>query len=170
MSKRHQIAADIPMELADADELLHKYGRSVMDRHKKQRCASAEGHYSIPPNDDDREPREVLLGTSDVSLVQRALIAVPEILRQVLQILYVPKRLPAEAQLRRLQVPPKLAAERHLEGLRQFAARHRIESLMAEQRAGGLRRIRRRSLIEQILATSLESTPAPSATTPGEAV
>ena len=156
MSQRHQIAADIPNELAEADELLRKYGRSVMDRYKKQHCASAECHYSIPPNDDDREPREVLLSVGDVTLVQRALIEVPEIFRQVLQILYVPKRLPAEAQLRRLQIPPKLSAERHLEGLRLFAGRHHVETVKMERASGGLRRVQRRSLVEQILATQLE--------------
>lgn len=149
MSRRHQIAADIPVELADADELLRKYGRSVMDRYKKMHCASAEGRYSIPPNDDDREPREVLLSTLDVSLVQRALAAVPEIFRTVLQILYVPKRLPAEAQLRRLQIPPKLSAERHLEGLRIFVGRHRAEEIKVSRAEGGLRRMQHRSLVEK---------------------
>lgn len=151
MSQRHQIAADVPRELADADELLHRYGRSVMDRYKKQHCASAEGRYSIPPNDDDRQPREVLLAATDLALVQKALNDVPDLLRVVLHILYVPKRLPAEAQLRRLQIPPQLCADRHLEGLRFFAGRHRIETIKADQREGGLRRIQRRTMIEKAL-------------------
>jgi hypothetical protein len=153
MSQRHQIAADIPNELADADEILHRYGRSVMDRYKKQHCASAEGRYNTPPNDDDRKPREVLLAVSDVSVVQRALIEVPEMFRTVLQILYVPKRVPAEAQFRRLQIPPKLAAERHLEGLRLFASRHHIEMVKDERAAGGLRRLQRRSMVESMFST-----------------
>ena len=158
MSRRQQIAADIPMELAEADELLRKYGRSVMDRHKKEHCGSAEGRYKIPPNDDDREPREDLLAGADLTIVQRALIAVPEVFRQVLQILYVPKRLPAEAQLRRLQIPPKLSSERHLEGLRLFARHHHVESIKADRALGGLRRIKRRTLIESALANeSLKS-------------
>lgn len=155
MSKRHQISADIPNELAEADELLQKYGRSVMDRYKKQRCGSAEGDYNIPPNNDDRDPREVLLGVADLTAVQRALIAVPELFRQVLQILYVPKRLPAEAQLRRLQIPPQLSAERHLEGLRLFAHRHHVETVLVERAAGGLRRIQRRTLVEVALQNSI---------------
>lgn len=154
MSRRQQIAADVPLELMEADELLHKYGRSVMDRHKKQHCASAEGRYSIPPNDDDREPREMLLGAGDLSLVQRALISVPELFRQVLQILYVPKRLPAEAQLRRLQIPPQLAADRHLEGLKLFAHRHHIESEKFSRASGGLRRALRRSAVEMMFDNS----------------
>lgn len=156
MSRRHQIAADIPIELAEADELLRKYGRSVMDRYKKMHCASAEGRYSIPPNDDDREPREVLLPASDVSLVQRALAALPEVFRTVLQILYVPKRLPAEAQLRRLQIPPKLSAERHLEGLRLFVGRHRYEEVAAQRAAGGLRRMQRRAQVEKALQRTMD--------------
>jgi hypothetical protein len=156
MSKRHQIAADVPAELADADELLNKYGRSVMDRYKKQHCASAEGRYSIPPNDDDRAPREVLLGETDVVMVQRALITVPELFRTVLQILYVPHRYPAEARLRRLHIPPKLAAERHLEGLKLFARQHHIETVKAERAAGGLRRIQRRSVVESMFQTLTE--------------
>ena len=153
MSKRHQIAADIPNELAEADELLRKYGRSIMDRYKKHRCGSAEGDYNIPPNNDDRDPREVLLGVADLSAVQRALIAVPELFRQVLQILYVPKRLPAEAQLRRLQIPPQLSADRHLEGLKLFAHRHHVETVLVERAAGGLRRIHRRTQLEEAMAS-----------------
>jgi hypothetical protein len=156
MSRRQQIAADIPAELADADELLRKYGRSVMDRHKKEHCGSAEGRYKIPPNDDDREPREVLLGTVDLTIVQRALIGVPELFRQVLQILYVPKRLPAEAQLRRLQIPPKLSSERHLEGLRLFCRQHHVETVKSDRAAGGLRRMQRRTTIEKALLKSLD--------------
>jgi hypothetical protein len=159
MSRRHQIAADIPIELAEADELLRKYGRSVMDRYKKMHCASAEGRYSIPPNDDDREPREVLLPASDVSLVQRALASMPEIFRTVLQILYVPKRLPAEAQLRRLQIPPKLSAERHLEGLRLFVGRHRVEVIKVERAVGGLRRIRNHAEVRERLVLWLDKVP-----------
>lgn len=155
MSKRHQIAADVPHELAEADELLRKYGRTVMDRHRKEKCGSAEGDYKIPPNQDDRDPKEVLLGVSDLTLVQRALIAVPDLFRQVLQILYVPKRLPAEAQLRRLQISPQLSAERHLEGLRLFASRHHVEAVLVERAAGGLRRIQRRTLVEVALQKSM---------------
>lgn len=168
MSQRHQIAADIPIELADADEMLRKYGRSVMDRHKKLRCGSAEGHYSIPPNDDDRDPREVLLSVVDVSVVQRALIGVPELFRQVLQILYVPKRLSAEAQLRRLQIPPRLSAERHLEGLRLFSGRHHVETVKAERASGGLRRIHRKTLVERALSVAIESAPPTTAQPQGE--
>jgi hypothetical protein len=33
---------------------------------------------------------------------------------------YVPQRLPIEAQLRIAQIPPRLCQERHLRGLRMF--------------------------------------------------
>lgn len=155
-SQRHQIAADIPRELEDADELLRKYGRSVMDRYRKQHCASAEGRYNIPPNDDDRNPREVLLPAPDLAIVQRALCAVPDLQRVVLQILYVPKRLPAEAQLRRLQIPPLVSAARHLEGLSIFASRHHVECVKVERATGGLRRIHRRTLVEEALQKSMD--------------
>jgi hypothetical protein len=129
MSPKHQIAAEIPNDLRDADELLHRYGRWAMDRYKKQHCASAEGRYAIPPNDDDRQPREVFPRPDDITTINRALLAVPERERLILHILYVPKRLPAEAQLRLLRIPAKLSAERHLEGLRMFANRHRVETI-----------------------------------------
>lgn len=148
MSQRQQITAEIPHDLKDADELLIRYGRSVMDRHRKQHCASAEGRYSIPPNDDDREPREVLLPAPDAALVQRALFKVPERERQVLQILYVPQRLPVEAQLRIKRIPAKLAADRHLDGLRMFRNLHGAEVAKVEASTPkGSRRARLESLL-----------------------
>lgn len=148
MSRRQQIHAEVPPELQAADDLLQRYGRSVMDRFRKQHCASAEGRYAIPPNDDDREPREVLLSAIDVTLVQRALMGVAERERTMLNILYVPQRLPAEAQLRMKRIPTSLAASRHLDGLKQFSERHRIEMEKSDRAAGGLRRILRRSVVE----------------------
>jgi hypothetical protein len=154
--KKRPIAAEIPVELQDADELLTRYGRSVMDRWHKQHCASAEGQYVAPPNEDDRLPRETLLEGVDLALVQRALIAVPDRERQILQILYIPKRLPAQAQLRMLRIPPELACSRHLDGLRCFAARHRAEIVMVERARSGLRRAVRHSRIVEALAMGIE--------------
>ena len=51
---------------------------------------------------------------------QRTLAKVPELERKVLTILYVPQRLPIEAQLRLAHIPPRLCQERHLRGLRMF--------------------------------------------------
>ena len=129
MIRDANIAADIPAELRGADDLLTRYGRWAMHRHKKQRCASAEGMYRIPPNDDDRQPREVLLANFDAMTVQRALARVPDRERIVLAVLYVPQRLPPQAQLRILRIPPKLARERHLHGLRMFSNLHRVMSV-----------------------------------------
>ena len=120
------IAADIPLDLRTADELLTRFGRWAMHRHRKQRCASAEGMYRTPPNDDDRQPRELVMPAIDAMAVQRALAGVPDRERVVLEILYVPRRFPVQAQMRRLRIPPRLAQERHLLGLRMFWNRWRV--------------------------------------------
>ena len=117
---RVAIAADIPPSLKRADEVLSLYGRWAMSRAKSQCCGSAEGRYRAPANDDDRQPRELIMPVVDALAAQRALARVPEQERKVLAILYVPNRLPAEAQLRIAMVPPRLSQERHLAGLRMF--------------------------------------------------
>lgn len=114
------ISALIPAGLREADELLTRYGRWAMRRHSKRRCASAEGMYRIPPNDDDRQPREVLLPLLDALAVQRALYRVPDLQRVVLAILYVPQRRPPQALLRIMRIPPRLSCDRHITGLRCF--------------------------------------------------
>jgi hypothetical protein len=114
------IAADIPFSLREADELLAKYGRWAKDRRRLHRCGSAEGRYVAPPNDDDRQPSEVIMSMPDAMACQRALARVPQQERIVLAVLYIPKRIPAEIQLRRLGIPPRLSRERHLLGLRMW--------------------------------------------------
>lgn len=126
MKRDANIAADLPLELWQADELLSRYGRWAMHRHKKQRCVSAEGMFRAPPNDDDRQPREVMLRDFDALAVQRALARVPDRERIVLAVLYVPQRLPPQAQFRILRIPPKLARDRHLVGLRMFNNLYRV--------------------------------------------
>lgn len=125
------IACEIAPSLQEADSLLRLYGRWAMHRHKKQHCGSAEGRYSIPPNDADREPREALMLTVDAMHCQRALAQVPANERIVLAILYVPQRLPVEVQLRRLHIPPRLSQERHRAGLVMFKVRHRVLAAVA---------------------------------------
>ena len=122
----HNLSAEIPLELLDADERLRLYGRWAMHRHKKQRCGSAEGDYHVPPNDDDREPREMILGPDAAMVCQRALARVPGRERIVLAILYIPHRLPAAAQMRILGIPPRTSQERHLLGLKLWANWWRI--------------------------------------------
>lgn len=155
-NRKSPIAAEIPIELQDADQLLNHYGRWAMDRYKKQHCASAEGRYQPPPNAFDREPREIILAAPDALICQRALVAVPELERVVLQILYIPKRLPAQAQLRRLNIPPELSVARHLNGLRIFASRHRAECAKVERANGGLRRFIAHSRIAEAIGKSLD--------------
>ena len=120
------IAADIPVSLREADELLAKYGRWAKDRQRLQRCGSAEGRYLAPPNDDDRQPAEMVMSLSDAMACQRALAGVPQQERIVLAVLYIPRRMPAEIQMRRLRIPPRLSRERHLAGLRMWWNRLRI--------------------------------------------
>lgn len=112
--------AELPLGLVEADERLMRYGRWAMERLRRQRCGSAEGKYRSFQDDEDRAPREVLLHIDEALACQRALAKVPELERRVLQILYVPTRLPIEAQLRLAHIPPRLCQERHLRGLRMF--------------------------------------------------
>ena len=134
MIRDANIAADIPAELRGADDLLTRYGRWAMHRHKKQRCASAEWMYRIPPNEDDRLPREVMLKDFDALAVQRALARVPDRERIVLAVLYVPQRLPAHVILQRMRIPARLSRERHLHGLRMFNNLHRVLASAAPER------------------------------------
>ena len=117
---RQNLSAEIPQSLQAADERLTRYGRWAMERLRRHRCGSAEGKYRSFQDDEDRVPREVLLHIDEALACQRALARVPELERKVLTILYVPQRLPIEAQLRLAHIPPRLCQERHLRGLRMF--------------------------------------------------
>lgn len=124
--RKHDLIKPIPDDLKEADELLEAYGRWAQDRYKKQHCASAEGRYRPPPNDDDRQPLPYMPPDFKAMQVQRALQAVPDLQRVILHIMYVPKRLPPEAQLRMLRIPAKLCQDRHAVGLRMFWNRYRL--------------------------------------------
>lgn len=128
MGRMENIAAEVPLDLRPADEVLTYYGRWAMTRFKRQRCASAEGMYRPAKNDDDRTPAEVLMPGHVALDAQRALARVPERERVVLAALYVPQRLPAQAQLRILGIPPRLSRERHIAGLRMFANIYRQQA------------------------------------------
>jgi len=118
------ISADIPEDLAAADEALTRYGQWASDRHRRrQRCGSAEREYRPGGwrNDEARRaPAPIRMTPAEAMVCQRALARVQDIDRVVLAILYVPRRLPPEAQLRLLRIPPRLSQERHLRGLRAF--------------------------------------------------
>ena len=138
MQRLQGLTADIPADLAHADELLTAYGRWARDRMKLHRCGSAEGRYIPPPDetvDEDarREPRETLMPTPDALQVHRALIRVAEVEREILQILYVPQRMRIEQQLRLRRIPGRLCQERHLRGLRMFANLMKAHNVPVEE-------------------------------------
>lgn len=127
MKKLEAFAAEVPPSLAHADEVLVAYGRWAMDRNSRRQCGSAEGRFKAPPNDDDRQPAEVLMPTPDAMRAHRALQRVADKERIVLHILYVPHRMKPEMQLRLLNIPPRLCRDRHLAGLRMFDNLFRIQ-------------------------------------------
>lgn len=126
MSRLQDIAAEIPPSLRVADDLMHKYGRWCKDRHRLHRCGSAERAYRSPQDDQDREPKAVLMHTDLVTACQKAFQDVAYLERRVLDVLYIPKRIPVEVRLRQLRIPPRLSRERHLNGLRMFDNRFKV--------------------------------------------
>lgn len=132
MSKpREQVYADLPPELYDADDVLQLYGQWAMDRGERRRCGSIEGNYragGVGVREARREPVIRKLTTEDALRCQSALQSVPDAPRVVLTILYVPQRLPVEAQLRLLRIPPQLSRIRHLEGVKVFWTWYRMLS------------------------------------------
>jgi DNA-directed RNA polymerase specialized sigma24 family protein len=124
-------AAELPQNLRDADETLRLFGRWAMDRMIRRSCGSAERYWRPPPGDDDRQPREILMKMEDALRVQRALSRVPERERIILEILYVPRRWPIEAQLRVLRIPARLCRQRHADGMRMFDNIHRMLTMRA---------------------------------------
>lgn len=117
---KQNLTCDVPEALQDADALLTRYGHWARDRARRQRCGSAEGQYRSFQDDEDRTPQPTLQHIDEALRCQRALARVPVCERTVLAILYVPQRLPIEAQLRLNRIPPRLCRERHLQGLRMF--------------------------------------------------
>ncbi len=154
MGRMENIAAEVPLDLRPADELLTRYGRWAMDRLRRHRCASAEGMYRAPKGDDDRQPRETLMPGFTAMDAQRALAGVPERERVVLVLLYVPQRVPPEVQLRRLGLPPRIAQERHIAGLRMFANRYRMEAMRREALDSRLRMVTLRAPDQRISASA----------------
>lgn len=129
------LAAAIPPNLAEADEVLTRYGRWAMDRRSAARCGSAERDYVGPRRAEvERDPRELLMPPWEAMAAHRALIRVPDVERVVLHVLYVPRRLPPATQLRLLGVPPRLSQLRHLAGLRMFNNLYRLSLLQSDRR------------------------------------
>lgn len=139
MSRLIPFAAEIPADLADSDEALTRYGRWASDRgSRNRRCGSAEGRYRSTgweAVERRRAPPPLAMPPDQAMLVQRALARVPDLQRVVLAIIYIPHRLPPEAQLRLLRIPPALSVERHLRGLRMFDNLRRVAMLGAAYRS-----------------------------------
>lgn len=119
-------ASEIPAELTQADEALTRYGKWAQDRYRIKTCGSAEGKYRSPKDDLERAPRQSY-PEDEIWAAQKALQSVSPDERTVLAILYIQTRIPQLAQLRIHKIPHRVAAERHLRGLRQFDLLFRAE-------------------------------------------
>lgn len=116
---KQQLYADLPAELSEADELLKRYGRWARGGYSPARCGSAEGNYRAPQDDEDRQPREVIMPTAEVDRVKRALSGLPMMTLLVIQWLYIN---PSEMgyKMRKNGIQPRHMRERHLEGVHLF--------------------------------------------------
>ena len=111
----------VPAELRPAAELLERYGRWAQDRHKKQRCGSAERRYQPPPNEArEDELLAPLIPDWSARQVQLALQDVPMQFRRVLFALYVPQKENQNAARRRMGVTSRDWCNGHIHGLRSF--------------------------------------------------
>lgn len=134
-------AADIPPELAKADDLLTQYGRwatsygarkgaPTLDRmfiREADRKESLEAYQRRRAH----VPGEALMPTPDAMNVQRALAKVPDQERIVLCMLYIPRRQPVHMQVAALRLTPSLCRIRHLSGLRMFGHLHDVVALVS---------------------------------------
>lgn len=113
------LTSPIPEHLKYAEERLERYGRWAADRPQIKTCGSAEGRYKIPQDDLDRQPK-TSSPIDEMMQCQRALAAVRKEERQVLAILYIPRKVPIEAQIRMFKLDKRMFPERHISGLKQF--------------------------------------------------
>jgi len=118
---------DIPAELQSADEFLTRYGRWATAKQRHRRCVSAEGRYRAEPA--QATSAAVSRGTLsapfplvDALDVQRSLAAVPERLRSILVIVYIPRRLPLTVLLRQQRIGADECRKRLLAGLAEFSS------------------------------------------------
>lgn len=134
-------AADIPPDLARADDLLARYGRWATSYGARKGAPTldrmfireADRKESLEAWKRRREhvPADPLMATPDAMAVQRALASVTDRERIVLTILYIPRREPVHVQMAALRIPPQLAQIRHLSGLRMFKHLHDVVALPA---------------------------------------
>jgi hypothetical protein len=126
---KENISAEIPPHLSEDDDALTRYGRWASDRHTRRRCGSAERDYrpaGWEAVDRRRSPPPLGLSYEDLMSCQRALARVPDLERIILSVLYIPRRIPAEAQLRIMRIPARLSQARHIAGLRIFSTMRRV--------------------------------------------
>jgi len=114
------LAADIPPELHAIDTLLERYGAWAVNKRRAHHCGSAEGRYRSDTGTPASDRAVRGLTRAEVLDAQRALAAVPDRLRTVLVLLYIPRRVPLPALLRQRGITPAACRERHVAGLREF--------------------------------------------------
>lgn len=124
------LAAAVPAELQQADDLLCDYGRWATSNGSRKNTSMLGRMYIREA--DPREsleawirrrqhvPGQPLMPTPEAMRVQRALAGVPMPERVALQMLYIPNRVPIFVRLRKAEISPRQCRERHLAGLRIF--------------------------------------------------
>lgn len=137
------IAADIPRDLFDADEILVRYGRWAVTGGRGGRAPTVDRQFRPEMDRHEsyaswaercsRPPGEMLMPTKSAMIVQRTLAKLPSPERVVLAALYVPKRIPAAVQLQILRIPPSNSRALHLIGLRRFDSWYRVAVKESEQ-------------------------------------
>lgn len=116
---KQQLYAELPADLAEADEILLRYGRWARGGSGPGTCGSAEGDYRAPQDDEDRQPKSPEMLRMDIDRARASLIALPTMSRLILQWIYVrPASLPANMRKHGLQ--PHHTRELHLLGVREF--------------------------------------------------
>lgn len=127
------IAAEVPLELADADALLAQYGRWAVSYSRGGKAHTLERQF-VPEQDRfaryalerrreeayGRATKEVIMTTPIAQLVQGCIGKLPQHERWVIQALYVPKRIPAAVQLQLLKISPQHSRVLHISGLKRF--------------------------------------------------
>lgn len=113
------LTCEITSDLVLADKMLEVYGRWAADRPQIRTCGSAEGKYKSPQDDIDRQPVSQV-NIDEMMACQKALAAVNEKERIVLTILYIPRKVPIQAQIRLYKLDQRVFPERHRSGLKQF--------------------------------------------------
>lgn len=116
---KQQLYADLPADLAEADELLKRYGRWARGGAAPGRCGSAERSYRAPQDDEDRQPTEPTMPAADVERVRQALGTLPMMTLCIVQWLYV-RPASLQSNMRKHGIQPRHMRERHLEGVAVF--------------------------------------------------